>query len=75
MNELGRLSLAALAGLLMIQVCGLLNLLIGALFGRWSEPLAQLIFSYSLGPLPAQMALCVAAGLLALPLRRLLLVE
>ena len=42
----------------MIQVCGLLNLLIGALFGRWSEPLAQLIFGYSLGPLLAQMAVC-----------------
>ncbi|MEB3159505.1 MAG: biotin transporter BioY [Synechococcus sp.] len=75
MNDLGRLTLSAIAGLVMIQVCGLLNLLIGAAVGRWSDPLAQLLFSYSLGPLPSQLALCVAAGCLALPLRRLLLVE
>ncbi|MGC6482302.1 MAG: biotin transporter BioY [Synechococcus sp.] len=75
MNTVGRLSLAALAGLLILQLCGLLNLVIGAVFGRWSEPLPHLIFSYCLGPFPTQLALCMAAGLIALPLRRFLLVE
>ena len=75
MNELGRLSLAAIAGLSMIQICGLLNLLVGALVGRWGTPVLELLFSYGIGPLPAQLALCIAAGCLALPLRRLLLIQ
>ncbi len=75
MNDLARLTLAAIAGLVMIQLCGLLNLLVGGLLGRWADPLPELLFSYGVGPLPSQLALCVAAGLLALPLRRLLLIE
>ena len=75
MNDLARLSLAAIAGLLTIQLCGLLNLLLGSLFGRWSDPLPELLFSYGIGPFPAQIALCIAAGVLALPLRRLLIID
>ena len=75
MNELARLTLAAMAGLVMLQLCGVLNLLLGAVLNRWGAPLPQLLFSYSFGPLPTQLALCAAAGLLALPLRRLLLIE
>lgn len=75
MNDLARLTLAAIAGLVMIQICGLLNLLVGGLLGRWADPLPELLFSYGVGPLPSQLALCVAAALLALPLRRLLLIE
>ena len=75
MNDVARLSLAAIAGLVMLQLCGLLNLLLGGVLGRWLEPLPDLIYRYGLGPLPAQLALCVAAGLLALPIRRLLLIE
>ena len=75
MNEIARLFLAASAGLVMLQVCGLLNLLLGGLLGRWSEPLPQLVFSYGIGPLPSQLALCAAAALLALPMRRLLLID
>ena len=75
MNELARLTLAATAGLVMLQLCGMLNLMLGAVLGRWGAPLPQLLFSYSIGPLPTQLALCAASGLLALPLRRLLLIE
>ena len=75
MGDVGRLSLAAIAGLLMLQLCGLLNLLLGGLLGRWLDPLPDLIFRYGLGPLPAQIALCVAAALLARPIRRLLFIE
>lgn len=75
MNDLARLSLAAIAGLLTIQLCGLLNLLLGSLFGRWSDPLPELLFSYGIGPFPAQIALCIGAGVLALPLRRLLIID
>ena len=75
MGDVGRLSLAAIAGLLMLQLCGLLNLLLGGLLGRWLDPLPDLIFRYGLGPLPAQLALCVAAALMARPIRRLLFIE
>jgi len=35
----------------------------------------ELIFSFSLGPLAAQLALCCAAGLIARVTRRVLLIE
>ncbi|HJL69102.1 MAG TPA: biotin transporter BioY, partial [Prochlorococcaceae cyanobacterium Gl_MAG_24] len=35
----------------------------------------ELLFSYTLGPLPAQLVLCAGVGVLALPLRHLLFVE
>ena len=49
MNDIPRLTLAAIAGLLTIQACGLLNLLLGALLNRWNAPLVELIVSFSLG--------------------------
>ena len=75
MNDLARLTLAAIAGVITIQLCGILNLLLGAGLGRWSDSLLDLLFSYSLGPLLAQLALCVAIALIALPIRRLLWIE
>jgi len=75
MNDLARLSLAAAAGVITIQLCGILNLLLGAGLNRWTESLPELLFSYSLGPVLAQLALCVAIALMALPIRRLLLIE
>ena len=75
MGDLPRQSLSAAAGLMMIQLCGLLNILIGDLLGRWTPSLATLVMNYSIGPLPAQLLLCIAAGLLSVLLRRLLLIE
>lgn len=75
MNDVARLTLAAMAGLLIIQLCGLLNLLLGAALGRWQAPLAELFFSYSVGPLIAQLALCCATGVLARWMRGVLWVE
>ncbi len=75
MNDVLLLTLAGIAGVIAIQLCGILNLLLGAGLNRWSESFPELLFSYSLGPLPAQLVLCVAIALIALPLRRLLLIE
>lgn len=75
MGELLRLLGAALLGLLTIQLCGITNLLIGGLVGRWGGSLVDLLLSYSLGPLLPQLLLCCAVAVLAVPLRRLLLVE
>ena len=54
---------------------GMDNLLLGGLAGRWGSGLPQLILSYSLGPIIPQLLLCCAVAVLALPLRRLLLVQ
>ncbi len=75
MSNFIRLTLSALAGLFCIQLFGILNLISGSLLERWPESLAELIFSYSLGPLPTQIALCTSAGILALILRGLLFIE
>jgi biotin transport system substrate-specific component len=76
-NEMGDLTAqtgSAIAGLIVLQLCGLLNLGLGALLSRWSVSLPQLIVQYSLGPLPAQLLLCCGVGLIAVVLRRLLMV-
>ena len=75
MDNLLSLAGAAVMGLLVLQLCGLTNLLLGGLVGRWQGQLPQLLLSYSLGPLIPQLLLCCAVALLALPLRRLLMLE
>jgi len=75
MDNVLSLAGAAVVGLLVLQLCGLANLLLGGLVGRWQGALPQLLVSYSLGPLVPQLMLCCAVAVLALPLRRLLLLE
>ena len=75
MDHLLNLTAAALIGLAVLQICGIANLLLGGLVGRWNGALAQLLLSYTFGPLLPQLMLCCAVAVLALPLRRLLLVE
>jgi biotin transport system substrate-specific component len=75
MDNLLSLAGAAVIGLAVLQLCGIANLLLGALAGRWGGGLPQLLLSYSLGPIIPQLLLCCAVAVLALPLRRLLLVE
>ena len=75
MNDLLRQSLCALAGLLVLQICGVLNLALGAVMGRWTIGFLELVMQFSIGPLPAQMLLCIGAGLLSVVLRRLLIIE
>lgn len=67
------LTAAAVLGLLVMQVCGLANLLLGGLAGRWGGSTAPLVVGYSLSLFP-QLLLCCAVGVLAWLLRRLLLV-
>lgn len=75
MNDVLKLTGTAAFGLLVIQICGVLNLLLGAIAGRWRGELLQLLVSYSLVPLPSQLLFCCAVAVLALGLRRLLLVQ
>ncbi len=75
MNNLLSLAAAAAIGLLALQLCGIANLLLGAMAGRWAGNLGGLLFHYSLAPLLPQLLLCCAVAVLALGLRRLLLIE
>lgn len=75
MDNLLSLTAAAVLGVLVLQLCGLANLLLGALVGRWNGQLPQLLLSYSLGPLLPQLLLCCGVAVLALALRRLLLLN
>lgn len=75
MDHLLNLTAAAVMGLAVLQLCGLANLLLGGLVGRWNGALPQLLLSYTIGPLLPQLLLCCAVAVLALPLRRLLLVD
>lgn len=75
MNNPISLTAAASVGLLVMQVCGVLNLVLGGLAGRWDRSLGVLVMSYTVVPLLPQLVLCCAVGLLAWPLRRLLLLE
>ncbi|MFM9047794.1 MAG: biotin transporter BioY [Cyanobium sp.] len=65
---------AAVLGLLVMQLCGLANLLLGGLAGRWGDSTGPLVVGYSLAIFP-QLLLCCAVGVLAWVLRRLLLVS
>ena len=65
---------AAAIGLLLIQLCGAANLLLGGLAHRWEGALLPLLLGYSFAIFP-QLLLCCAVGSLAWLLRRLLLVE
>jgi biotin transport system substrate-specific component len=64
---------AAAIGLVVLHLCGITNLLLGSLAGRWGGDTLTLVVGYSLALLP-QLLLCCAAGVLAWLLRRLLLV-
>ena len=75
MNSLINLYVCALTGLMVIHACGVINLLIGSYFMRWPYELHELILSYSLIPLPAQLILSSAVALISLTLRHLLLVK
>ena len=68
------LTAAAALGLLVLQFCGLVNLLLGAAAGRWETALMPMLIGYGLALIP-QLLLCCAAGLLAWILRRILLVR
>ena len=74
MNSLLHLTLASLIGLGVIQICGVLNLLLGAVAGRWEEGLLTMLISYSLVPLVSQLILCCAVAVVAFGMRKLLLI-
>jgi len=73
-NDVAYLTLCALCGVILLQIWGMLYLIIYSTIGIWSETLPELIFSYSIVPLPAQIILCPAIGFISLALRKLLFI-
>ena len=70
-----RLTTYALIGLGSIHLFGSLNLIIGEIMNRWTEPLSELLFRYSFSPLPSQMIFCTAIAFIALSFRSILFIE
>ena len=75
MGEVVAQTAAAAAGVITFQLCGLFNIALGSLLGRWDESFVRLVMDYSLGPLPTQLALCAATGVLAVVMRWFLLIR
>lgn len=75
MADLLKLFGTAVVGLGVLQLCGVLNLVIGSLLGRWGPGLGEMLLTYSLAPLPSQLLLCCAIAPVALLLRRLLILQ
>jgi biotin transport system substrate-specific component len=68
------LSAAAALGLVVLHLSGLLNLLLGAMAGRWGTNVLTLMLGHSLALVP-QLVLCCAVGVLAWLMRRILLMD
>ncbi len=75
MNNLISLTLCSVIGLILLQMWGVIYIIIGSLVGDWALNLPDLVYSYSIAPLPAQLLLCPAVGIASLTLRQLLLIE
>ncbi len=69
------LFLAAIYGVIVIQIIGTLNLIIGTTLTNWQEPFGDLIFKYTFVPLTAQILICPSIALVALIMRKLLLIK
>ncbi len=74
-NDLLYLTLCACAGVVTLQLWGMVYLIIGSAIGNWPDSLPELLFSYSFAPLPAQITLCPSVGILSLGLRQILFIE
>ncbi len=75
MNKPLPLTICSLFGVFSLHFCGIANLIRGMIFNNWSESFSQLVFIYTIGPLPTQIMLCACVGIVAVLLRRLLLIE
>jgi len=75
MNNLISLTLCSVIGLILLQIWGVIYIIIGSLVGDWALNLPDLVYSYSIAPLPAQLLLCPGVGIASLTLRKLLFIE
>ena len=74
-NDLPSLTLCVLAGIIALHLWGGGYLILGSAMGIWQDQLPELLFSYSFAPLPAQIILCPAVGIISIAFRRVLFIE
>lgn len=73
LRDLFSLWVAAMAGVVVVSLCGGAYLLLGAVVGHWSMPWLELMISYWALPLPLQAVMACPVAVVAALLRRLLL--
>ncbi len=71
-DSLIHLTLYSLFGLGIIHIVGIVHIILGSLISLWPRNAIELIFSYSIAPLPSQAILCAGAGISSKFLRLLL---
>ena len=62
----------AIIGVVIIQITGIINIIIGAIGSRWNENMGDLLFSYTLAPLPKQLFICPAIAILSILIKKIL---
>ena len=61
--------------LCIVHIVGIIYLIIGKIFGIWSENLSNLILINTIIPFPTQLLLCIPISLLSILLKRILIVK
>ena len=74
-NNLIGLTISAAAGVALIQLIGIINLVIGSITSRWSDNLSDLLISYTLTPLFSQLIVCPAIALLSITIKKISFVK
>ena len=75
MNDFAYLTFATIAGLAVVHLFGVIYLTLGKSIASWELPVSQLIYNYSIAPLPGQIILCPSVGFISLIFRRMLFIE
>ena len=69
-----KLTLCSLVGLTTLQLFGIVHLILGSFIGIWSTDFFQLLYTYTLAPLPSQIILSTAIGMIAALMKLILLI-
>lgn len=75
MNTFLRQTFCAISGLLFLHAIGIISLIIRSASGTLANQIQDYIYKLSIVPLPTQIILCPAIGLIALIFRALMIIE
>ena len=65
----------SILSLILLHIIGLIILILGNIFGNWTNNLLEMILINTLIPFPSQLLLCIPISLLAILIKRLLLLK
>ena len=68
-------SFYTIISLCFLHIIGIIYLLIGKLFGNWTENLSDLILINTIKPFPTQLLLCISISLLSILLKRIIIIK